>query len=163
MTSDKFSYSLAFRMFYKYGNVPFTLLLLFYIIQVLLSRQSDAMHIVFVILAVSIIYLLNRKYYQSYKYLPGKVRIENDKIIAENFFLSKKNVEISFNEITQLKGGIFDGKLRGMIVIIDEKNDKQFAVSDRIRNFNTLAAIILSKISKLLYDEVITKINTIKK
>jgi hypothetical protein len=109
------------------------------------------------------IYLLNKKYFRSYKYIPGQIRFENDKIIAEDFFLSKKSIEIELINITHLKGGIFDGKLRGMIFIIDETNDKQFAVSDRIKNFSTLAAIILSKISKTLYDEVIKKINDIRK
>lgn len=98
-----------------------------------------------------------------YKYLPRKISIENDKIIAEDFFLSMKVIEINLNEISKLKGGVFEGKLRGMMLIIDEKNDKQFAFSDKIRNFNILLTIVLSKINKPLYDEVISKISSLRK
>lgn len=160
---EKFIYPLFFRVFYTYGNIPFTLLLIFYLVQVISRSQYDTMHIIFLVLGFSMIILLNRKYFQLYKNLPMELKIIDGKISAQKFFLSGRSLEMNFNEITALSGGIFEGKLSGMIMIIDDKNDKQLVISDRIKNYNILLTTILSKINKPLYDEVILKIGHLKK
>lgn len=160
---EKFIYPFFFRVFYTYGNIPFTLLLVFYLVQIVSSAQYDTMHIIFLVLGLSMIVLLNRKYFQLYKNLPMELRIIDGKISAQKYFLSGKSLELNFDEITALSGGIFDGKLSGMIMLIDDKNDKQIVISDRIKYYNILLTTILSKINKPLYDEVILKIGHLKR
>ena len=160
---EKFVYPFFFRVFYTYGNIPFTLLLIFYIVQIILRGQYDIMHILFLVFGLSMIILLNRKYLQLYKNLPLEIRIKDDTIIAKKYFLSGKILDMKLKEITRLSGGIFDGKINGMIMLIDEPDEKQIVISDRIKNYNILLTTILSKISKPLYDESVTKIGMLKK
>lgn len=160
---EKFVYPFFFKVFYTYGNIPFTLLLIFYVVQVILSGQYDTMHILFLVLGISMIILLNRKYFQLYKNLPLELRVKDDTIIAQKYFLSGKILEMKLKEISRLSGGIFEGKISGMIMLIDESNEKQIVISDRIKNYNVLLTTILSKINKPLYDEAVTKIGMLKK
>ncbi|QQS35550.1 MAG: hypothetical protein IPM56_15060 [Ignavibacteriales bacterium] len=160
---EKFVYPLVYRLFYTLGSLPFSLLLIFYIVQIFLTSQFDTLHIVFLLLGISLLLLLNRKFIKLYKNLPLEISVKDDRIIAVKYFLSSKSNEILFSEITGLSGGIFDGKISGMIMLIDEKQNRQMVISDRIKNFNVLLTAILSKVNKAVYDEAISKIGKLKK
>ncbi|GMU96264.1 MAG: hypothetical protein AMXMBFR50_17800 [Ignavibacterium album] len=67
---------------------------------------------------------------------------------------------IYYKNIKSIEGGIFEGRLSGIMKLCDTETGICIAFSHRIRNSTKLIAMILSKLDKELYDK---KIETLKK
>ncbi len=157
-----FTYPWYFKIFYRFGNVPLTILLTFYLI-IFLNRLDE--HLVFFlpsIVTLGLIYLLNRHFLMLYKVLPMKIELYEDKLVAAGFLFSSRKMEVRFDEISELSGGLFDGKMRGVMKIYDISNKNYFGFYNTIRNYKELGTIILSKVRKDIYESVLNRIGSIK-
>ena len=81
-------------------------------------------------------YLINKTYLYLYKILPYRIEADDEKMVCTDFLFSKRHVTVFFKDITTLTGGIFD----------------------KMKDARQLETLILSKVSKELYDEVVERV-----
>ena len=150
-----FTYPLLFRIIFRYGNIIITFLLIVYSIPLAANLDKNKILIVPLLISLLIIYFLNRHYFNLYKILPYKIEADDDKMVCSEFFLSRKEIIINYNDIASLSGGVFENRISGVMVVCDGKNNVCFGFYHRLKNSNKLATIILSKVKRELYDEVL--------
>jgi hypothetical protein len=102
--------------------------------------------------------MVNRTYLTYYIILPYKIEADDEKMICSDFLLSKKVVTIFFKDIEGLQGGVFSGRSSGIMKMRDAKCKLQVGFSQKMKNSEKLIALILSKVPKDLYDEVISNL-----
>ena len=102
--------------------------------------------------------MVNRTFLTYYKILPYKIEADDEKMICSDFLFSKKVVTIYFKDINMLRGGVFSGRSSGIMKLRDSKSKLQIGFSQKLNNSEKLIALILSKVSKELYSEVIEHI-----
>ena len=156
--SQTFSYSLLFRIIFRYGNIIITFLLIVYSLPLIVYLDEKKILIVPLIVTLLIVYFLNRHYLNLYKILPYKIDVDDEKIICSGFFLSKKEFIIYYEDIESLSGGTFENKISGVMKVCDGKNGLCFGFYQRMTNSSKLATIILSKVKRELYDEVLERL-----
>ena len=110
------------------------------------------------IIAVIILYMVNRTYLTFYLILPYKIEVDDEKIICSDFLLSKKIVKIYYKDIDKLQGGVFSGRSSGIMKLRDGKSKLQVGFSQKMKDSEKLIALILSKVPKDLYNDVISNI-----
>jgi hypothetical protein len=168
MSQDKiekqtFTYPFLFRIIFRYGNIIITPLLLLYTIP-LVTFLDEKIILAFPLLVnLFIIYFLNRHYFNLYKILPYRIESDDEKIICSKFFLSKKEVVIYYNDVSSLSGGIFENRISGLMKVCDGKNNVCVGFYQRLNNSSKLATILLSKVNRNIYDNVLEKIISGKK
>ncbi len=168
MNEDKiekqtFTYPFLFRIIFRYGNIIITPLLLLYTIP-LVTFLDEKIILAFPLLVnLFIIYFLNRHYFNLYKILPYLIKADDEKITCSEFFISKKEVVIYYNDVSSLSGGIFENKISGLMKVCDGKNNVCIGFYQRLNNSNKLATILLSKVNRNIYDNVLEKIISGKK
>lgn len=155
---EVFTYPFFFKIFYRYGNIPITLLLIIYLIPSVSFIDEKLIYLFPIIITFLIIYFLNKQFINFYKIVPYKISADESKIICQDFLFSKKEIVIYFDDIESLKGGIFEGKLRGILKVCDGKNKICIGYFNKLKNSQKLGTILLSKVNKNVYNEVITKI-----
>ncbi|HEY6626167.1 MAG TPA: hypothetical protein VIZ21_04365, partial [Ignavibacteriaceae bacterium] len=149
-----------FRIIFRYGNIIITPLLLLYTIP-LVTFLDEKIILAFPLLVnLFLIYFLNRHYFNLYKILPYLIEADDEKITCSQFFLSKKEIVIYYNDIASLSGGIFENKISGVMKVCDGKNNLCIGFYQRLNNSGKLATIILSKVKRELYDIVLEKIKS---
>ena len=153
-----FTYSLIFKVIFRYGNIFVTLLLSIYLIPVFYYIDQNMILFLPLIIGVIILYMVNRTYLTYYIILPYKIEVDDEKMICSDFLLSKKVITIYYEDIDKLQGGVFSGRLSGIMKIRDSKSNLQVGFSQKINNSEKLIALILSKVPKDLYNEVISNI-----
>jgi len=124
----------------------------------------DANKILILPLALSLllIYIINRSYFAYYKILAYKIDADDEKIICSEFLFSKKVVTINYSDIESLKGGVFERKSSGIMKVYDGKNNVTIGFSQKMKDSNKLITLILSKVKKDIYDDVIESL-TVKR
>jgi hypothetical protein len=95
--------------------------------------------------------------------MPYKIEADEKKILCSDFFLAKKNVTIYYQDISKLSGGIFDNRISGLMKVCEERKNVCIGFYHRLNNSNKLATIILSKVNRPIYDEVLEKIKSGKR
>ncbi len=153
-----FTYSLIVKIIFRYGNIFVTLLLSIYLIPVFYYIDQNIILILPLIIGVIILYMVNRTYLTYYLILPYKIEVDDEKIICSDFLLSKKVVTIYYKDIDNLQGGVFSGRSSGIMKLRDGKSKLQVGFSQKMNNSEKLIALILSKVPKDLYNEVISNI-----
>ena len=153
-----FTYSLIVKIIFRYGNIFVTLLLSIYLIPVFYYIDQNMIFILPLIIGVIILYMVNRTYLTYYLILPYKIEVDDEKIICSDFLLSKKVVTIYYKDIDKLQGGVFSGRSSGIMKLRDGKSKLQVGFSQKMNNSEKLIALILSKVPKELYNEVISNI-----
>ncbi len=153
-----FTYSLIVKIIFRFGNIFVTLLLSIYLIPVFYYIDQNIILFLPLIIAVIILYMVNRTYLTYYKILPYKIEADDEKMICSDFLFSKKVVTIYFKDIDMLRGGVFSGRSSGIMKLRDSKSKLQVGFSQKMKNSEKLIAVILSKVSKDLYDEVISNL-----
>ena len=156
--SQTFTYPLLFRIIFRYGNIIITLLLIVYSLPLAVYLDEKKILIIPLIVTLLIIYFLNRHYLDLYKILPYKIDVDDEKVICSGFFLSKKELIIYYDDIKSLSGGTFENKISGVMKVCDGRNGLCFGFYQRMTNSSRLATIILSKVKRELYDEVLEKL-----
>jgi hypothetical protein len=153
-----FTYSLIFKIIFRFGNILVTLLLSIYLIPVFYYIDQNIILFLPLIIAGIILYMVNRTYLTYYKILPYKIEADDEKMMCSDFLFSKKVVTIYFKDIDMLRGGVFSGRSSGIMKLRDSKSKLQVGFSQRMKNSEKLIALILSKVSKDLYNEVINNL-----
>jgi len=155
---QEFNYPLLFRIIFRYGNIIITGLLLVYSLPLLSALNKNKFLIIPLLITLMVIYFLNRHYLALYKILPFKIEVDDAKIICSHYFFSKKEVIIYYKDINFLTGAIFENKISGIMMVCDGKNNIRIGFYRRLKNSNKLATILLSKVKKELYDEIMEKL-----
>ncbi|MFB3055738.1 MAG: hypothetical protein ACE1ZQ_01080 [Ignavibacteriaceae bacterium] len=153
-----FTYSPIFKIIFRFGNILVTLLLSIYLIPVFYYIDQKIILFLPLIIAVIILYMVNKTYLTYYKILPYNIEADDEKMICSDFLFSKKIVKIYFKDIDMLRGGVFSGRSSGIMKLRDSKSNLQVGFSQKIKNSEKLIALILSKVSKDLYNEVINNL-----
>jgi hypothetical protein len=153
-----FTYSLLFRIIFRYGNIIISLLLIIYSLPLIVFLDEKKILIIPLLVTLFILYVLNRHYLNLYKILPYKIGVDDEKIVCTGFFLSRKEVIIFYENIESLSGGIFENKISGIMKVCDGNNGNCIGFYQRMTNSSKLATIILSKVKRELYDEVLGKL-----
>lgn len=82
----------------------------------------------------------------------------DEKIICKEFLFNKKQVEVFYKDIESLSGGLFEGRLRGLMKVWDGKSKICIGFYDKIRDIKELQTILLSRVNKDVYNKVIQNI-----
>lgn len=157
-----YTYTFFWKLIYRFGNIILSPPLLFYTLSTVLIIDKNLMMLIPFIISLFALYLLNKSYFEFYKIVPYKIEADEEKIICSNFLFRTKTVTIYYKDIESLSGGIFSGKYRGLMKVCDGKNKRCIGFFNRITDSNKLITIILSKVDKNIYDEVIKKIQESK-
>lgn len=157
-----FTYSIFWKIIYRYANVVISFLLILYIIPLLFNFDKNLIMLLPLVLSLFLIYYINRSYLIFYKLVPFKIEADEEKIVCSDFILKQKKVTIYFRDIESLSGGIFSGRFRGIMQVCDGKNKICIGFFDRMKNSTKLVTLILSKVDKKIYDDVIEKIESMK-
>ncbi len=130
------------------------------LIPLAINVDSNTVLIIPIIITLFVIYFTNKFYFMLYKSFPFMIKADDEKLICTDFMFRKKTIMIYYKNIKSIEGGIFEGRLSGIMKLCDTETGICIAFSHRIRNSTKLIAMILSKIDKELYDK---KIETLKK
>ncbi|MCU0344996.1 MAG: hypothetical protein MUF28_14380 [Ignavibacterium sp.] len=160
MLDRLFIYPFLFRIIFRYGNIIVTPLLVLYTIPLVTFLDEKIILAFPLLINLFLIYFLNRHYFNLYKILPYRIESDDEKIICSEFFLSKKEVVIYYDDISSLSGGIFENRISGLMKVCDGKNNVCIGFYQRLNNSGKLATIILSKVNRELYDIVLEKIKS---
>jgi|GEM_PF-460899 len=152
-----FTYTLIFKIIFRFGNIIVTLLLSIYLIPVFYYIDQNMILILPLIIGLIILYMVNRTYLTYYLILPYKIEADDEKMICSDFLLSNKVVTIYYKDIDKLQGGVFSGRSSGIMKLRDGKSKLQVGFSQKMNNSEKLIALILSKVSKDLYNEVMKR------
>jgi len=158
-----FTYPFLFRIIFRYGNIIVTPILILYSIPLFYFLDEKPILAFPLLVNLGIIYFLNRHYLNLYKIMPYKIEADDEKIVCSDFFLSKKEITIYYNDISSLAGGIFDNKISGLMKVCDNRNNVCIGFYHRLSNSSKLATIILSKVRRDIYDGVLEKIQSGKR
>ncbi len=153
-----FTYTLIFKIIFRFGNIIVTLLLSIYLIPVFYYIDQNMILILPLIIGLIILYMVNRTYLTYYLILPYKIEADDEKMICSDFLLSNKVVTIYYKDIDKLQGGVFSGRSSGIMKLRDGKSKLQVGFSQKMNNSEKLIALILSKVSKDLYNEVMNNL-----
>lgn len=158
-----FTYSIFYKLLFRFGNFIVTFLLVIYLVPLIIYLDKHKLLFIPLVISLVIIYIVNRTYLIYYKILPFKIEADQEKMKCTNFFLSKKQVTIFYKDIESLRGGIFSGRLTGVLKVCDGKNKICVGFSLKIKESGKLITLILSKVNKELYDEVIDHLTAKRK
>lgn len=157
-----FTYSFFWKITYRYGNLVVSLLLLLYIFPVALQLDKNLIFLLPFIISLLLLYYINKSYFTFYKLVPFVIEADEQKLECKNFLFRNKTVTIYYKDIESLTGGIFDGKYRGLLKVCDGKNKICIGFFDRMQNSSKLVTLILSKVDKNIYDDIINKLESMK-
>ncbi|HEX2982535.1 MAG TPA: hypothetical protein VHO28_03220 [Ignavibacteriales bacterium] len=149
-----FEYPFFAKFIYSYANIPITMLLLIYFILSVQSIPHDKIYILTALFHAFFIIVMNWYYIKRYKYFPNKIQIDKDNLICSDFIWKNRTVTIPFSNISELSGGVFDGKIWKPMYIFDKSQNVKIGFTDKMRNVKDLATTILVKIRKDKYDEL---------
>lgn len=155
---EEFKYSKFYKIIYKYGNLPVSFVLIFYFLLSLININNGLGQVFAALISGLMLFILNKRYIENYKILPFKIETDDKKLICSDFFVKDKKIEIYFEDIEEIKGGIFDKKYSGIIKIYDGKQKTWIGFYNRINNSKMLYTILLSRIKLSLYEKVITNL-----
>jgi len=153
-----FTYTWFFKLLYRYGNIPGNILLVFYLYVSVAGLDRNLLNIVPILIILFLIYAMNRRYFVLYKILPYKIQADNDKITGSDFIFSNREVVIFYKDINDLRGGIFDGRISGVMKVLDGTKHQTVGFFSKIKEVEKLQTFILSKVNRNIYDNVIERI-----
>ena len=120
--------------------------------------DKNLIYLIPVVLLLLMIYLLNRHYLNLYKIIPYKIEADEEKLICSDFLFSKKEFTIYFSDIESLTGGIFEGRFSGVMKVCDKKNQVCIGFFNRLKDADKLQTILLSKVPRKVYDDVVERV-----
>jgi hypothetical protein len=93
-----------------------------------------------------------------YKILPYRIEIDDKKIVCSQFYKKDKTVTIYFSGIEKLKGGIFYGRSKGLMII--EGENSMVGFFHHLTNANIFIATLLQNVPSEVYKQIETKIKS---
>ncbi len=157
----EYSYSFAAKLFYRYGNIPVTFLLLIYLTTSVIGSLSKWYFILAALINLLIIIWLNKYYIKTYRLFPFKIILEDDRLVCTDFFLSKRRIEILFGEIDSVSGGIFSGYPGRPTFIHEKKTDVTIGIYASSGKFNELILEILKRVNEDLYRDLLDRVKNL--
>lgn len=158
---ETYTYSFFIKILYRYGNIFITTLMILNLIPLVIYVDKNAYLIIPIVITLLIIYFTNKFYFLLYKTFPFKIISDEEKLTCTDFMFRSKEVSIYYKDIKSISGGIFEGRLSGIMKVCDGRTNICIAFSHRIKNSTKLIAIILSKVDKKIYDEKIESLQKI--
>jgi hypothetical protein len=152
-----FTYSLFYKLLYRYGNIPVTILLIIYLIPSVVNVDRNLWYLIPVIILLGLIYLLNRQYLNFYKIVPYRIEADDEKMLCTDFLFSNKEFTIYYKDIESLTGGVFESRLSGVMKIYDRNNQVSIGFFNRLKNADKLQTLLLSKVPQKVYDDVLER------
>jgi hypothetical protein len=153
-----FEYPIFFKLLYRFGNIPVTILLSVYLIISVTKLDTELIYIIPVAITLSLVYFINKRYLLLYQTVPYRIAADDEKLVCNNFLLSKKEIIIYYKDIEKITGGIFSRKMRGLMQVCDGRNKICIGFFDKIKNVKSLQTIILSRVNKDVYDNVVESV-----
>jgi len=153
-----FNYSFFYKIIYRYGNIPVTIILAIYLVPSVVNLDRNLLYFIPVVLLLGMIYLLNKHFLNLYKIIPYRIEADEEKMICKDFLFSDKEFTIYYRDIESLTGGIFEGRLSGVMKICDKNSQVCVGFFNRLKNVDKLQTILLSKVPRKVYDEVIERV-----
>ena len=150
-----FEYPFFFKLLFRFGNIPVTIVLSVYLIPIIINFDKDLINIIPLIIILALIYVVNRHYLLLYQIVPYKITADDEKIVCEKFLLNKKRVEIFYKDIENLSGGVFSGKIRGLMKVYDGRSKISIGFYDYIEDVKSLQTILLSRVNEDVYNHVV--------
>ncbi len=150
---ETYTYPFFFRLIYRYGNLAATFVLILYMLPLLNFSNANMAQKIYAAAIVVMIFFLNRYFIRLNKNTPYKIEIEDGVITGSDFFLSAEKRVTYPEEITDLRGGVFEGKARGMMRICT--GEKEMIFYHSLTNADKLEAFLISKADKDIYDRVV--------
>jgi hypothetical protein len=157
-----YKYSFFSKLLYSYGNIPLTILLLIYLGTSIIGILLHWYYIFFASINIAIIIWLNRHYLKTYKQFPFTLSADNEKLICSDFFLTSKIVEIKFENIDKITGGIFSGYPTRPVYIHDNVQNITIGFYPSAGKFNELLLTIMKNINEDLYQQLIDKMKGLR-
>ncbi len=156
-----FKYSFLPKQIYRYANIPANLIMLFYLLASILGMQHDWKFVFPLLINLILLYVLNKFYFRMYKTFPFKVQINNEEMICSDFVLNNREVKIKLLDIKEITGGIFTG--RAFMPLYIKTDNEKLGFSPHMKDFNNLLKIILTNVTKELYESLLERITKIAK
>ena len=153
-----FEYPGFFKLIYRYGNIPVTIILSVYLILSLVNLERNLFFLIPIIIILLLIYSLNKHYLMLYKIMPYRIKADDEKLTCTDFLFQGKEVVIYYKDIESFTGGMLSGKLSGIMKLCDEQSKICIGFYDKLKDVNKLQTLILSKVRKDVYDAVVEKI-----
>ncbi|MCX6170026.1 MAG: hypothetical protein NTX65_11835 [Ignavibacteriales bacterium] len=157
-----FSYSFLAKLFYRYGNIPLSILLLIYLAASIIGALSHWYFAFFVAINFAIIIWLNRYYIKTYRQFPFRISADNERLVCSDFFFSSKTFEIKVENIDKISGGIFNGYPTRPVYIHDSLQNRTIGFYASAGKFNELLLIIMKNINEDLYQQLIDKMKGLR-
>lgn len=158
MVEKIFSYSLFQKLIYRYANIPATLILTIYLLPIVFAKTLNTGSVIYGVFIALMIFLINRHYFFLYRTLPFSIKTEDDKIICKDFFLSNRQIEFKYEDIISLSGGLFAGKVNGLMKILN-KDGKIICFFQKLNNAKIFETILLNKVTPKVYTEATKFLN----
>ncbi|MFA7229502.1 MAG: hypothetical protein WC061_10745 [Melioribacteraceae bacterium] len=153
----EYRYTIFAKLFFRYGNIPLTFLLMIYLGTSVIGLFSRWYFIFFAIINLAIIIWLNKYFIKMYRNFPFSIRFAEDKLICSDFFFSDRVVEICLSDIDSITGGVFGGYPSRPTYIHDGKQNITIGFYSGSGKFNELLISILKNIEEPLYQQLIDK------
>lgn len=160
---EKIRYSIFARIVYRYGNVIATLLLSVHLISSIIIMFHRWYFVFPALINLVVILWINKYFIKTYKMFPFEIEVDNEKIICRDFLIGKKEIMIKYEDIDELRGGIFSGYMTRPIYIHDARQNITIGFYSHVGNFQKLLTKILQNIPQKLYTEVTEKISSFRK
>ena len=158
MNIKVFEYPLFFKLLFRFGNIPVTIILSIYLLPIIINFDKSLVYIIPLVIILALIYLINKHYFWLYQILPYKITANDEKIICEEFLFITKQVEVFYKDIESLSGGLFEGRLKGLMKVWDRKSKICIGFYDKIKGLKELQTILLSRVNKDVYDKVVERV-----
>ncbi len=152
-----YTYPLFYRFLYRFGNIAATLFLLLYLVPLLGGMTGRLFEYFYAAVIIAALIIINFFFIRVYRTVPFAITVKDDVITGTDYFLSSKEVVLQISKVDRLAGGVFDGKSRGLMRVINTKEEKEIAFFHGMEESKNLLAYILSKVEKSLYDSVLGK------
>jgi hypothetical protein len=157
---QQFTYPYFFKLLYRYGNIPVTIILSIYLVPSVVNLDKNLLYLIPVILLLLMIYIVNKHYLNLYKIIPYKIEADEEKMICKDFIFPGKEFTIYYSDIESLKGGIFEGRSSGVMMVCDRNNQVCIGFFSRLKKVEKLQTLLLQKVSRKVYDDVLEKVGT---
>ena len=160
---EKFRYSFFMKILYRYGNIVATLLLSIHLITSIIVMFAKWYFIFPALINACIIFIINKYYIKTYKLFPFNMQANNEVIICKDFFFSKRELIIKYEDIDQVSGGLFSGYPTRPIYVHDGENNITIGFYSHVGNFQKLLTRILQNVPQHIYNGLMDKLTEMKK
>lgn len=157
-----YKYSFFAKLMYRYGNIPLSILLLIYLGASIIGMLTHWYFVFFAVINIAIIVWLNRYYIKTYKLFPFTISADNERLVCSDFFFTSKTVEIKFENIDKITGGIFNGYPTRPVYIHNSIQNITIGFYSSAGKFNELLLTIVKNINEGLYQQLIDKMKELR-